>query len=233
MIQKTFETGPAQVPAIINSSEPHMALIFMLDVSYSMAGTPINQLNAGLNRFKDEVCRYKPTKNILDVAVIAFNNSYEVVQSFVPIEYMSHIQLECGGGTKYTAPIREALSMADERSRFYRRSGTEPFKPWIIMVTDGAPLDNITQVVSEVRDAQNSEKVHFVALGVGEYDPKALQRLTDTVIKMEGTDFTGFFDWVNQSVRSVSTTTPGENPTLPKPEGNIAVIPREILMKTW
>ena len=146
---------------------------------------------------------------------------------------MSNVELKCGGGTKYTGAIREALSMADERSRFYRRSGTEPFKPWIIMVTDGAPLDNITQVTSEVRDAQNSDKVHFVALGVGEYDPKPLHRLTDTVIKMDGTDFTGFFDWVNKSIRSVSVTVPGEKPILPKPEGSIAVIPREILMKTW
>ena len=221
MIQKTFETGPAPIPAIINSSEPHMALIFVLDVSYSMDGPPINQLNAGLNRFKAEVCQNKQTRDILDVAIIKFNEDFEVVQNFVPIEYMSHVQLECWSGTVYTGAIREALSMADERSRFYRRSGTEPFKPWIIMVTDGAPLDDITQIANEVKSAQDSDKVRFIALGVGDYDPKALAQLTDVVFKMEGTDFTSFFDWVNKSMRSVSAAAPGEKPKLPALEGNI------------
>ena len=221
MIQKTFETGPAPIPAIINSSEPHMALIFVLDVSYSMDGPPINQLNAGLNRFKMEVCQNKQTRDILDVAIIEFNDSHQVVQNFVPIEYMSHMQLECGGGTKYTGAIREALRMADERSRFYRRSGTEPFKPWIIMVTDGAPLDDITQIASEVKAAQSSEKLRFIALGVGDYDPRSLAQLTDVVFKMEGTDFTSFFDWVNKSMRSVSAAAPGEKPKLPTLEGNV------------
>ena len=221
MIQKTFESGSDPIPAIINSSEPHMALIFVLDISYSMDGPPIRQLNEGLNRFKAEVCQSKQTRDILDVAIIEFSNNHKVVQTFVPIEYMLHVQLECGGGTKYTGAIREALRMADERSRFYRRSGTEPYKPWIIMVTDGAPLDDITQVANEVKEAQQSERVRFIALGVGDYDPKALARLTDVVFRMEGTDFTSFFDWVNKSMRSVSVTAPGEKPKLPTLEGNI------------
>ena len=221
MIQKTFQPGPEPIPAIINSSEPHMALIFVLDVSYSMDGPPINQLNAGLNRFKAEVCQNKQTRDILDVAIIEFNDSFEVVQNFVPIEYMSHMQLECGGGTKYTGAVREALRMAEERSRFYKRSGTEPFKPWVIMVTDGAPLDDITQLANEVRAAQSSDKLRFIALGVGDYDPRALALMTDVVFRMEGTDFTSFFDWVNKSMRSVSVTAPGDKPKLPSLEGNI------------
>ena len=221
MIQRTFETGPEPIPAIINSSEPHMALVFVLDVSYSMDGPPIYQLNAGLNRFKSEVCLNKQTRDILDVAIIQFNDTFQVVQNFIPIEYMPHIQLECKGGTRYTEPIREALKMAEERSRFYKRSGTEPFKPWIIMVTDGAPLDDVRQIADEVRAAQNSEKLRFIALGVGDYDPRALALMTDVVFRMEGTDFTSFFDWVNKSMRSVSVTAPGEKPKLPSLEGNV------------
>ena len=111
--------------------------------------------------------------------------------------------------------------MADERSRFYRRSGSEPYKPWIILVTDGAPLDDITAVAGEVMAMQEAGKVRFIALGVGEYDANKLKRITDVVFRMDGTDFTSFFNWVGKSMRSVSQSAPGEKPPLPPLEGNV------------
>jgi len=215
--QKRF-TAP---PVIVNAGESHMALIFVLDVSLSMQGQAIRQLNEGLNRFKAEVCQDRQTRDILDVAVIAFNDNFSVVQDFVPVEYMDVVQLEADGMTQFTAPIREALKMADERSRFYRRSGTEPYKPWILLVTDGEPLDNIQAVAREVRLMQDEEKVRLIALGVGDFNPKPLKEITDVVFRMEGTDFSAFFNWVGKSMRSVSITAPGEKPPLPPLEGNV------------
>ena len=210
-----------ETPTIINASESHMALVFVLDISYSMDGPPIDQLNEGLNRFKEEVCRDRQTRDILDVAIIQFSEAYQVVQDFVPVEYMDTVQLVAFGGTRYSDPIREALRMVDERSRFYRRSGTEPYKPWIILVTDGEPLDDITAVITEVEDMQNSGKVRFLALGVGDYNSNTLKRLTDVVFRMDGTDFTSFFNWVGKSMRSVSQSSPGEKAPLPPLEGNV------------
>ncbi|MCL1882660.1 MAG: VWA domain-containing protein [Defluviitaleaceae bacterium] len=221
MKQKRFDVLPGEAPAIINASESHMALVLVLDVSYSMEGNPINQLNAGLNRFKEDVCKDKVTRDVLDVAVIQFNDSYEVVPDFVPIEYMENIQLEAGGATEYTAPIREAIRMVDERSRFYRRSGSEPYKPWIILVSDGEPLDDINAVAKEVKDMQDTGKARFLALGVGDCKMDMLAKITDVVFRMDDTDFTTFFNWVGKSMRSVSTTAPGEKAPLPPLEGNV------------
>ena len=221
MKQKKFDGSPPGIPMIINASDSHMALVFILDVSYSMDGPPIEQLNEGLDRFKEEVCRDKQTRDILDVAIIQFNDKHEIAQDFVPIEYMTPAHLKAQGGTNFTKPIREALKMTDERSRFYRRSGTEPYKPWVILVTDGEPLDDITEVAQEVTEMQNAGKVRFIALGVGDYNSAALKKLTDVVFRMDGTDFTSFFDWVGKSMRSVSQSSPGEKPPLPPLEGNI------------
>ena len=219
-MQENYDIFPG-IPYIINANDPHMALVFVVDVSYSMDGLPIEQLCEGLNRFKDEVCLDRQTRDILDVAVIRFNDSCEVVQDFVPIEYMAPVQLFASGGTRYTEPLREALRMVDERSRFYRRSGTEPYKPWILLVTDGAPMDDITSIVREVAEMQETEKVRLIALGVGDYDSATLKRLTDVVFRMDGTDFTSFFNWVGKSMRAVSMSAPGEKAPLPQLEGNI------------
>jgi len=200
-----------EVPEIINTSDHHMALIFLLDTSGSMSGKPINNLNEGLNRFKSEVCKDKQTRDILDVAIIAFNSTHRVVQEFCPIEYMESVELKATGITNMASAIQAALDMVDERSKLYKRTGTAPYKPWVMLLSDGAPTDDITTAIVRIKEMEKNEKVSFRSLGVGNYDPQILHALCgEKVLKLEGTDFTGFFDWVNKSMRSVSQSTPGE-----------------------
>lgn len=125
------------------------------------------------------------------------------------------------GATHYSKPIKEALRIVDERSRFYRRSGSEPYKPWVILVTDGEPLDDITGICSEINKLQQDEKIRFIALGVGNFNTTELKRMTDVVFRIDDTDFSSFFNWVAKSMRSVSLSSPGEKPQLPHLEGNV------------
>ena len=220
MEQRSFE----RPPEIIAPSEPHMALVFLLDTSGSMSGSPIEALNKGLNRFKTEVCENKQTREILDVAIIEFNSVYNVVQEFVPVEYMNPVNLVATGGTLMSPAIEKALEMVNERSRFYRRAGTEPYKPWIILISDGAPGDDISAVTSKIKQMEEDGKVSFRSLGVEGYDSNILHQLCGPkVMKLMGTDFSSFFDWVNKSMRSVSQSSPGEKPTPEKLTGNVVV----------
>ena len=143
--QKGFNEG---VPSILNSSEPHMALLFLVDTSGSMGwpatNPPIRHLNDGLNRFKKEVAENKQTKDILDVAVVEFNTNHRIIQEFLPVSHMNPVELTATGGTVLSPAIREALNLVNERSRFYRDLGTPPYKPWVILISDGAPSDDIT-----------------------------------------------------------------------------------------
>jgi len=214
----------SSAPVIINASEPHMALVFLLDTSATMKGEPIRQLNDGLNRFKREVCQNKQTRDILDVAIIEFNSSYSLVQKFVPVEYMAHVDLYAAGRTVMVPAVEKALAMVTERSRFYRLSGTEPYKPWIILISDGEPSDDITYIAREIKEMEKKQKVSFRSLGVGGYDAKTLHTLSGPkVMKLQGTDFTHFFDWVNKSMRAISQSSPGEKPIAEKLTGNVVV----------
>jgi len=211
-------------PVIINANETHMALVFLLDTSGSMDGEPIRQLNDGLNKFKIEVCQSKQTRDILDVAIIEFNSKFRVVQEFVPVEYMEPVNLKANGGTEMSPAIDKALDMVNERSRFYRRSGSEPYKPWVLLISDGAPTDDITSVSQKIKSMENDGKVSFRSLGVEGYDPQVLHTLSgQKVMKLLGTDFSSFFDWVNKSMRAVSQGAPGDKPKAENLTGNVVV----------
>lgn len=209
--QRSFEDA---APAIINANESHMACLFLLDTSGSMAGEPIEQLVSALNRFKRDVCEDKTTRNVLDVAVVEFNSEVRVVQEFVPVEYMNPVSLEARGGTDMTAGLRTAIDMVIERGRFYHRSGAQPYCPWIVMITDGYPLDSIDGIAEEIACLDQQNKLRLWSLAVEGADNKLLSRLGHgkRTLVLKGYDFSGFFDWVNKSMRSISVSSPGERP---------------------
>ena len=211
------------IPPIVNSSEPHMACLFLLDTSGSMGFkatdgvVPIDALNDAMNRFKAQVCQDDKTSDILDVAIVEFNNSINVIQDFSPVEYMQQVNLTARGGTYMAPAIEKAIEMVDERSRFYRRMGTEPYKPWIVMISDGAPLDDIDNVIMKVNDMTQRNKLAFWSLSLDKSINNILHQLSGPrVVNLIDYNFAGFFDWVNKSMRAVSESSPGEKIKLPK-----------------
>lgn len=207
------------VPQIVNASEHHMALLFLVDTSGSMnaqiLGTnssPIRELNNALNRFKAQVCMDEHTKDILDVAIVEFNDEYRVVQEFSPIEYMKPVELQAYGPTYMNGALEVAINMVTDRSRFYRRSGAEPYKPWIVLISDGAPMDeSIDEMARKVNTLVEEEKLAFWSLAVEGADLEVLHKLSGRrVLKLDGYDFAGFLDWANKSMRAVSQSSPGE-----------------------
>ena len=207
-------------PQIVNASEPHMALLFLLDTSGSMNVllpkrdcSAIEELTDALNRFKAEVCKDEQTKDILDVAIIEFNDTYKVIQEFSPIEYMKPVELRAYGKTYISEALDVAIDMVTERSRFYRRSGSEPYKPWIVLISDGAPMDPIDKMAEKINSLVEENKLAFWSLAVGDADKTVLHKLSGRrVLNCEGYDFSGFLDWANKSMRAVSQSSPGEKP---------------------
>lgn len=194
MSQGTFdETTP-----IIRAAEPHMAMLFLIDVSDSMNGTTISKLNESINKFKDQICTDRIAAEILDVAIVTFNHETQVVMPFTPVTDMEPVNLVASGGTEIATAVQVALDMIDERCRFYRcHAGTEPYKPWVFMISDGYGGD-VSAVSKLIRQKEKDGFLKFCALGVEGYDSKTLHQLCgDKVLKLDGYDFTGFFDWIS------------------------------------
>ncbi len=199
------------VPQIVNASEPHMALMFLVDTSGSMHGEPIDELNKGLNRFKEQVCKDPKTKDILDISIIRFSDNYEIIQEFTPVEFMQPVNFEANGSTYMADALQKAIELVNDRSRFYRRAGTEPYKPWIVLISDGAPFDDVDAMAKQINDMVEMEKLAFWSLAVPGADNEVLHKLSGKrVLNLADYDFAGFFDWVNKSMRAVSTSAPGE-----------------------
>lgn len=235
MEQFTFGNELEEAPKIVNASEPHMALLFLVDTSGSMGAqmqdsesgevvVPIVELNDALNRFKAGVCKDSQTKDILDVAIVEFNEKYNIVQEFTPIEFMKPVELRASGRTFMSEALDVSINMVNERSRFYRRAGTEPYKPWIVLISDGAPFDSVDELALKINDMVSQEKLAFWSLSIPGADNDVLHKLSGKrVLNLKGYDFVGFLDWAHKSMRAVSASVPGEKPKGQELPSNVTI----------
>ena len=166
------------------------------------------------------------TKGILDVAIVEFNSTVRVVQPFVPVQRMEPVMLTANGGTDMVGGLNLAIDMVTDRSRFYRTAGTEPYKPWIIMITDGYPSEPVDEIAMRIKTLDEQGKLRLWALGVEGFDKDVLLKLCDgkRVLRLKGYDFSGFFDWANKSMRSVSVSSPGETPQAAPLSNDVEII---------
>jgi len=200
-------------PKIAAPNEAHLACVLLLDTSGSMSGEPITSLNRALQDFKDKVSMDEMAQKRVDIAIIEFNSTARVVQDFTPISQMTPISLQATGTTAMGAGINMAIDMVKDRNKFYNSLGTPVFKPWIFMITDGAPTDSIDEAARRIQEEENKGshgKLKFFALGVSGYDKDTLFRITNRVMELRDTDFSGIFNWMSESMVAISVSRVGE-----------------------
>ena len=220
--QQTF--GP---PKIANPGEPHLACVLLLDTSGSMGGAPIESLNKALQNFKEKLSMDEMAQKRVDVAIVEFNSNASLVQDFTPISMMQPIELSVTGSTAMSKGIHMAIDLVKQRNRFYNELGTPVYKPWIFMITDGAPdsdddIESARLRIQEEETKGTHGKLKFFALGVPGFERNILIELTrhqgekPRIMELENFDFAGIFNWISESMVAISVSRVGDEVALPR-----------------
>lgn len=226
--QTTFNEVPSG--GIAAPGEPHMACVLLLDTSISMIGAPIDSLNKAIKDFKEQTSMDDLAQKRVDIAIIEFNDTARVVQDFTPLSQMQTVTLSATGCTAMGAGINLAIDKVKERNRFYNDMGTPCYRPWIFMITDGAPTDDISAARQRILDEESKGahgKLKFWAVGVPGYNKDVLTSLTKRCIELNEANFKGIFDWLSESMVIISVSRVGENPALSNLPPDAHVIPTD------
>ena len=116
--------------------------------------------------------------------------------------------------------------------------GTPCFKPWIFMITDGAPygdpdgeFERAVQRVQEEERKGSHGKLKFFSLAVPGADEQLLGRFSQRVMKLNDTDFSGIFNWLSESMVAISVSRVGDNVPLTTLPDNAEVV--RVPPPTW
>jgi uncharacterized protein YegL len=215
----SFEQIPFGSDNFADNPEPRCPCVLLLDTSGSMGGLPIEQLNKGVWTFKQELMHDALATKRVEVAIVTFGPvtveaDFHTVPNFHPRE------LETTGDTPMGAAINKGIEMVARRKQEYKENGISYYKPWIILITDGAPTDEWTRAAMNVRDGEQAKQFAFFAIGVEGASMDVLKQISVRVpLKLKGLMFREFFMWLSASMKMVSSKNPGSAINLLPPGG--------------
>lgn len=212
--QISFETND-----FASNPEPRCPCVLLLDVSGSMGGRPLDELNAGLTVFKDELTADALAMKRVEVAVVTFG-PVKVEMPFTSAAMFYPPALQAQADTPMGAAISQALTLVRDRKQEYKANGISYYRPWVFLITDGAPTDSWQAAAAAVREGEASKQFAFFAIGVQGADMTTLRQIsTREPLSLQGLKFRELFSWLSSSLRSVSRSTPGADVALEAPQG--------------
>lgn len=196
------------IPLNLDNRDPRVACVLLVDVSGSMAGAPIEALEAGFKQFVDEIQDDPVARKRAEIAVVTFGTHANLLVAFQEARALQPATFPVGGTTNMADGINLALEQIENRKLAYRAEGIHYFRPWIFLLTDGRPDDaGIEGALERLSSAERARKVTVFPVGVGEQvDWDMLGRASSArpALKLAGLRFAEMFVWLSRSLSAVS-----------------------------
>lgn len=192
--------------------------IFVLaDVSGSMSGAKINELNLALRDMVSALNGVEDVRGKFQLSVITFGgNSVNVVQPLADVGKISLPELVADGGTPMGTAFDQLSSMLEDREVVSSRA----YAPTVVLISDGMPTDyngdyQNWDSLAKLHSGPRASKCQRLAMGIGaDADVNMLRAFVNNpelpVIKASGAKgIASFFRWVTMStIARVTSSNP-------------------------
>ena len=204
-----------------DNTSQRLPLVLLLDVSGSMSGEPISELNESLKILENELKKDPIASQRVQILLIEFGGikDVDIVTEWVDAMDFEAPILQASGLTPMGAAVRLGLGKLEEQKMRYRNAGIPYNRPWVFLITDGGPTDEWQEIARQAKLAENNGQLIFFGIGVGPgASLSTLSQFSERQpVRLQGLKFKELFLWVSASARSASKSAPGSNVQLPPP----------------
>lgn len=207
---------------LIDNPTTRVPVVLCLDVSFSMSGEKIHELNRGVKEFFNAVKNDDVAKYAVELCIVTFNSTAQKILDFAgierQIEQFKTLNLVASGTTAMGSAVNMALDLLEKRKKEYQDKGVDYWQPWLVLMTDGQPTDVITSAAQRTSDLITGKKLTIFPIMIGEStNLEQLKKFSPNKepLRLKGLMITEFFDWLGKSVKTTSQSAPGTRIKLP------------------
>lgn len=184
-----------------------LPVFFVIDVSESMIGEPIQQVEQGLATIIQELKKDPYALETVFISVIIFAGKSRTIAPLTDIISFYPPRLPVGGGTSLGAALHHLMQEMDYNITRTTMERKGDWKPIVFLFTDGAPTDEYENALNAWNKRwKNKSSVVAVSFGDGA-DTSILNKISDNVMVFKNTDansYTQFFKWITASIQASS-----------------------------
>jgi len=150
-----------------------LPIFILADVSGSMDGAKIKQLNLSLRKMLTQLNETKDIPGKFQLSVLTFNDQVNVVQPLADVDQITLQEFGAGGRTAMGAAFEKVSELIEDRNVVDSRA----YRPMILLMSDGAPTDFNGKSVEELaawkplqklKNGARSSKAQRLALAIGQ-----------------------------------------------------------------
>lgn len=186
-----------------------LPIYFLVDVSESMVGEPIQQVQDGMRMIVQELRTDPYALETAHISVIAFAGKAKSVSPLTELYKFYPPVFPIGGGTSLGAALDFLM---DDMDKTLIKTTTEQkgdWKPIVFLFTDGTPTDNPSNAFARWNNNYR-RKANIVAISIGDnVNTQLLGQISNNVLRLKQTDeisFKAFFKWVTASIKATSVS---------------------------
>jgi uncharacterized protein YegL len=158
-----------RVQDLVQNPSNRVPIALCLDVSGSMAGEPIQELNEGVRLFFQSLQEDPIARVSAEVAIVTFSDTAAMHLDFQSLERISSPPvLSAGGSTDLGGGVLLSLDLLERRKEMYKAAGVDYFQPWLVLMTDGQPTtDRHHEAAKRVLQPESQGKLVVFPIGIG------------------------------------------------------------------
>lgn len=191
-----------------------LPIYFVIDVSESMVGEPIEQVQDGIATIIKDLRTDPYALETVYISIITFAGKAQKLTPLVELFNFYPPKLPIGGGTSLGNVITFLISDMNSSLQKTTMDQKGDWKPIIFLFTDGNPTDKY-EAAFERWDKDYKSKTNLIVISLGSNaDTSIFGKITENVLLLKNTDsesFKKFFNWVTASIKTSSVSVTNSN----------------------
>ena len=206
-----------------DNTSQRLPCVIIVDGSTSMNGKAIKNLNEGLSVLErelkaDDIASMRVQILVIRIGADGLRSEHaEVLTDWTDAIDFSAPKITANGMTPLGKGVKLGLKKIEEQKKLYRDNQITYNRPWMFVITDGAPTDRDWETAAaSARKAEEQGKVVMFPIGTEDANFENLDKFsTRSAMMLKNLDFKELFVWLSQSVSVGSQTEIGSETQLP------------------